>query len=60
MQMTKNQKNNLLEFLNRTSLVGKEAVTLVNLQYSVANAKEVSEEDEMDSELNKKNPNKEK
>jgi len=41
--MTKNQKHNLLEFLNRTQLQGMEAVTLVNLQYAIANADEIEE-----------------
>lgn len=42
MEMTKNQKKNLLEFLNRTQLVGKEAITLVNLMYAIANSGEIS------------------
>lgn len=46
MEITKKQKNNLLEFLNRTQLVGKEAITLINLMNDVANAKEVSTDDQ--------------
>ena len=54
MKMTKNQKINLLEFLNRTHLTGKEAVTLVNLLYAVAGAEEISDEQDHDGALNEK------
>ena len=40
MKMTKQQKVNLLEFLNRTQLIGKEAVTLINLMGAIAEAEE--------------------
>lgn len=52
MKMTKNQKINLLEFLNRTQLAGKEAVTLVNLLHAVASAEEIDEKGE-DGQLTK-------
>ena len=53
MQCTKNQKHNLLEFLNRTQLNGQEAITLVNLLYAVGSAKEIEEKNE-DGDLNDK------
>ncbi len=53
MKMTKNQKHNLIEFLNRTTLQGKEAVTLVNLLYEIARAEEIEEKGE-DGILTKK------
>lgn len=40
MKMTKQQKYNLLEFLSRTQLVGKEALTLVNLIDAVTHSEE--------------------
>lgn len=51
MKMTPEQKHNLLEFLNRTQLVGKEAVTLVNLQYAIANAEEEKDTASVDGKL---------
>lgn len=53
MQLTKSQKHNLLEFLNRTQLVGKEAITLVNLLHSIASAKEIEDKQDLDGELTK-------
>ena len=53
--MTPQQKHNLLEFLNRTQLQGKEAITFVNLQYAIASAEEVPDETAIDGELNKRN-----
>lgn len=54
MKMTQEQKHNLLEFLNRTQLVGKEAITLVNLLHAVAGAGEEKDENSIDGKLNEK------
>lgn len=51
MKMTNSQKHNLLEFLNRTHLSGKEAITLVNLMYAVGSAEIIEDTTDKDGEL---------